>query len=431
MSKTKIAQPNKPTTKTQPIIESYRKLWLYRFKYHRKTTLALLSIPTSLILLYLFTHLSLYIRAEHAFRNMPAYKTLTEISMSYDQNADLDNGRILSQLLANLNLDKNYTEKLSNFNNETKHQLSFTTPMSPDVLQAAQSLLTDNKTIINFIDQLPHEGSLRFDGKFNDHTESHLKHLNELRSLSKLLHLRIYINIHNKQYDAVHKDLINLIKIADTLIYEPHHVSILVRRSLNSRYTAPYIFHCLNQNIFTSDQLHKLQQALSKFPIDKHKTLKNAVITNAAVQLRFFEKPHEFKQMLDDHQYFDESPIPHYPVWRFTFLHENDRYRTIQFFNALLTETENKTYQYKICEHLIDNSSEYYLVSRQTPSWDHLPPTIDADIADRNGLILSIAEMRYEIDHQKQPENSSDLVPYDIKQLPDNQNDEQPNTPKQ
>ncbi|QDU34995.1 hypothetical protein KS4_30720 [Poriferisphaera corsica] len=403
----------------------YRDLWIYRMTTKRKQTLAILLAGPLLVAIYLLVWFGLYVRAEMAFNNMPMYRSGDEINAYYDMHGDVDLGRVFGEKLGKLKLPQEMTEKISIFNRKAEYpfdvplyvrggvkpigeveSIGEVEAMPGDVRAAAEGLLKVNGEVLDYLDQLPDDvGAARFPSDFNEVLGPLMPHLRRMRSLTRLIKVRIVLNYHDEDHETIFQDLKNLVKLSRMLEAEPHQISQLVRVSINAKGTYPMISVTMGHEILDQSQLEKLLQMIRNEGFDLNLMMTDAILSDAFTMMQLFDELGEVQEYVLPEGYLFHGFDP-VPFWQYTHVKQIDRYKTVQLYAGLLDETQNQTYQYsKMEDQFLDSLGDLELVLRSTSLAGPAYRTLCKAEQGREGMLKSLKDNIYYFKHGKYPED--------------------------
>ena len=391
---------------------TYVELCRYRFFRHKKKLKA--AIYSILLLLFIFVIWSsfVYLRAEYHLKNMKHNLVGDQINLLYDKAASLKHGQQYANVLSKITIDPKAAEKIYLFNSNAS-RLYLAQPILQSTQHAIDTVLLQNQNTLAAWESLPHIGPVRYPADFSQTTNISLSHLPKARTLQKLLTLRLLVNLQQGNHRNILNNLNQLIKLNDSLRAEPTFITQadLYRFELS---LGEHIQTITKQNILTKQQLLSLQQKLQAHTINCKQTKYACLAYDFQVNINSFKMPKEkFQRKLSS---INSNAI--YDLWLLLSIKQLDRACYIQLSDRLLEQVLVGTNDFSWLTKTLNRLPEIYFVSSQltvSPNSIYFIEEIDKC---RTLSILSLAMLRYQLDHQSPPTSPEQLVPDYFESLP-------------
>ncbi|QQE09941.1 hypothetical protein JD969_10460 [Planctomycetota bacterium] len=413
-------------TPSQPHSQSYAELWRYRLKHHRRRYIIFILTPFLLFTLYLLTHLTFYIRANIAHNNFMAGKTPQQIINAHNATPKSDRAKRLITLLETLDetsltmdpIDPNDPMSMG----QQRIQVLNTATNIVSLMQAAEPVPQEKIDLVNnYIKK--HQAEINALKVYRDlgpvplpikqhafNTYGIFIHLETIR-------LRITLNLQQRNAQAVFDDLLLLTQIKSFSSQTPS-IEILENRADVIAHLGYALKITLIQELLNKSQLKTLQDAIKKHPLNLKTTLIDAYrITTQQFLLQTNQT------LTQQHNNGLPKFTTYYGLYarNYTFVKELDHLAFYQLQQDFLTQLNlNIPYNklWSIYNTALKAEPEMYYLTRYSKSnIDNLYHIL----LNENQLDLmrfQIARQLYYLDHNKFPNNLSELVPDYIEKIP-------------
>ncbi|QQE13507.1 hypothetical protein JD969_08635 [Planctomycetota bacterium] len=417
---------SEPATKTITIPQqntfTYRELWELRKRRFYKFLKFLIPCILALILLYLGLHIFYYLRAQKMLSKIAHLPTSNQLNQTYDSLASTDIYHDYNNILSPIQTPVDLTANVPFYDSDANQVLAIATPLAPIYRTAIQKLLDHNKQYLDQFQSLTYQGPVRYAGDYNAPFSILTPHLGYINAATKLYHLRAFLYFQNNQPQLATNDILSIIQLQHSLLHEPNTMSQFVRRAIFFRHIEPLITDAILNNLFTATHLIQIQQALQADPPDPKQTFQYCLDYEYNTARQVIHNP----DLLGSNravQYYNinTSAI----LWKYTYIKHIDRYHIYNLYHQLNLQLSKNDFNFtwvdKYLETTDNVSSRCIVIRGLTPIFSAIYPKHQQHLSLHNELLITIAEHRYFLDHNKYPEDNSQLIPHYLKEPPANQ----------
>ena len=393
---------------------TYAELWRYRIQQHKRKCALFCYAFLFLCILYSVWYAYVFISSEYALKNMKHHWTGTDINLAYDESASVPLGKQYASCLAKIIISEQAKQQIHIFNSNPDAQPLFVAqPIPPSARPAINATLSQNQAMLAEWDALPHVGPVRYPTDYNQSIATDFSHTSHAYHLEKLLTLRLFLHLEKDNRTAAINDLIQLIKLNDSLRLEPsfHAQAVLLRMESD---LAAHLATIISLNILDSTQLLRLQQALQAYP-HNDKPIAYSCLACASIQgHQIFSMSHaNVKSSISN---IDSEFV--YIAWQYLGIKHLDRKRFISLTDRILEQAQSGSSDFNWTFALYKDLPKIYYVTNQCTPSPHIIRYIKKIQSNRIDSILHLAVARYQLDHQSPPQNATQLVPDYINELP-------------